>query len=61
MVLLVAIGIFLACNVGFVAYMLVRTPKLNKPLTAAETLKAALAFNAANVSGKPRLTPTNLS
>jgi len=48
-------GIFLACNLGFLVYMLVRTPKLNKPLTAAETLKAAPAFNA-NLLRKPRLT-----
>jgi hypothetical protein len=52
MILLVATGVFLACNIGFLMYLLVRTPKLNMPLTAAETLKAAPAFKA-NALRKP--------
>jgi hypothetical protein len=48
-------GLLFICNLSFVVYMLVRKPKLNKPLTSAETLKAAPPFNS-NVNRHPRLT-----
>jgi hypothetical protein len=47
--------LFFISNLAFVVYVLVRTPKLNKPLTSAETLKAAPHFNS-NLIRHPRLT-----
>ena len=48
-------GLLLICSVCLVVYMLVRTPRLNKPLTSADTLKAAPHFSSP-VIRHPRLT-----
>jgi hypothetical protein len=53
--ILMVMGLLFICNLCFVVYMLVRTPKLNKPLTSAETLKTAPHFNS-NAIRHPRLT-----
>jgi hypothetical protein len=53
--ILMVMGLLFICNFSFVVYMLVRTPRLNKPLTSAETLRAAPHFNS-NVTRHPRLT-----
>jgi hypothetical protein len=55
MLLLALMGLFFACNVCFVVYVLVRTPKLKEPLTSPETLRAAPRFNS-NAIRHPRLT-----
>jgi hypothetical protein len=44
MLLLGIMGFVLACNLGVVVYMLARTRKLDKPLTAREALRAAPPF-----------------
>lgn len=53
--ILVVLGLLLIGNLCFIVYVLVRTPKLNKPLTSDETLKAAPHFSS-NVIRHPRLT-----
>jgi len=53
--LLIAMGVLFAGNVCFIVYMLVRTPRLNKPLTSAETLRGAPHFSSPVVR-HPRLT-----
>jgi hypothetical protein len=53
--LLISLGVLFICNLGFVVYMLVRTPRLQKPLTCAETLKVSPQFNASLIR-HPRLT-----
>jgi len=53
--ILVVMGLFLIANLCFIVYVLVRTPKLNKPLTSDETLKAAPHFSS-NAIRHPRLT-----
>jgi hypothetical protein len=52
--ILISLGVLFICNLCFVVYMLVRTPKLKKPLTSAETLKVSPYFNASLIR-RPRL------
>ncbi|HXY98081.1 MAG TPA: hypothetical protein VEH00_14045 [Steroidobacteraceae bacterium] len=54
MKLLIAMGVLMAANLCLIAYLLTRTPRLNKPLTSADTLKAAPIFRADAVR-HPRL------
>jgi hypothetical protein len=51
---LIAMGVLMAAYLCFIVYMLVRTPRLNKPLTSADTLRAAPVFRADAVR-HPRL------
>ncbi len=55
MLMIMAMGLFLAGNLGFLVYMPVRSPKLDRPLTSAESLKAAPNSNS-GVTRHPRLT-----
>jgi hypothetical protein len=48
-------GLLFIGSLCLVVYLLVRTPNLNKPLTSAETLKAAPHFDS-NIIRHPRLT-----
>jgi hypothetical protein len=53
--ILILLGLLFICNLCFIVYVLIRKPILNKPLTSAETLKAAPHFNSTAVR-HPRLT-----
>jgi hypothetical protein len=58
MLILVAMGILVACCLGILVYaanVLIGPRKLNKPLTAVETLKAAPPFSVSTLRS-PRLT-----
>jgi hypothetical protein len=55
MLLLIAMGLLSICIPGFVLYTVVRTRKLDRPLTAVQTLRAAPPFNV-DTPRRPRLT-----